>query len=292
MRILLTGGSGQVGNALQRAVTSGIEIVAPSSRKLDIRDGDAVESAFAAVRPDVVINAAAYTSVDRAEAEPELAWQVNADGAAHIAKACRAAGAYLVHLSTDYVFDGAKPAPYLETDATNPQGVYGRTKLEGEAAALSNWPHTLVLRASWVFSDTGSNFVKTMLRLARSGGELRVVDDQWGTPCSARSIAAAVLTAVTRWPNGSALEGIYHFGSQPRTNWCDFARQIVAVARSIGLLEEAVPVAAITTREFGAPAPRPASSMLDSSRLCRALGVRAPDWRDELQWTVEQLASI
>ncbi len=291
MRVLLAGGSGQVGNALQRADPSGIEIVAPSSQELDIRQSASVEAAFAEIRPDVVINAAAYTSVDGAEREPELARKVNAEGPAHIARACRANRAYLIHLSTDYVFDGRKTMPYMESDATNPQGVYGRTKLQGELAALSIWPQTLVLRVSWVFSDTGNNFVKTILRLAASGDELRVVDDQWGTPCSARSIAAVVLNSVACRANGSAVEGTYHFAATPRTNWYQFACQTVALGKSAGLLKEATSIKAITTQEFGARAPRPANSVLNSARLCRALGIVATDWRTELRWTVERLAS-
>ncbi len=291
MRVLLTGGSGQVGNALQRATPSAIEIVAPSSRELDVRQSASVEAAFAAIRPDVVINAAAYTSVDGAEREPELARQVNAEGPAHVARACRISGAYLVHLSTDYVFDGTKTTPYLESDATNPLGVYGRTKLQGESTAVSIWPHTLVLRASWIFSETGTNFVKTILRLAGSTDELRVVDDQWGTPCSARSIAAAILNAIAQRENGSGLEGTYHFAAAPPTNWCEFARQVVAFAGSIGLLKERTSIKAITTQEFGALAPRPANSVLNSERLCRELGTVVRDWRTELKWTVERLAS-
>jgi dTDP-4-dehydrorhamnose reductase len=291
MRVLVTGGSGQVGNALQRAASSNVEIVAPSSQELDIRQSASVDAAFAAVRPDVVINAAAYTSVDAAEREPELARQVNAEGPARIATACRANRAYLVHLSTDYVFDGTKATPYVESDAPNPLGVYGRTKLHGESAALSIWPHTMVLRASWVFSDTGNNFVKTILRLAGTSDELKVVDDQWGTPCSARSIAAAVLSAVARHAEGAALEGTYHFAATPRTNWHEFACQILALATSVGLSKQATSVRAITTQEFGALAPRPANSVLNPARLCRALGIDPPDWRTELRWAIERLAS-
>jgi dTDP-4-dehydrorhamnose reductase len=291
MRVLIIGGSGQVGTALQRVAISRAEVIAPGSRELDVRSKAEVESAFAKYRPDAVVNAAAYTAVDRAEDEPDLAWRTNAEGAGHIASACKHTGAYLIHLSTDYVFDGTKTGAYVESDATNPQSVYGRSKLAGENAALATWQRTLVLRVSWVFSDSGANFVKTILRLARGGGELKVVDDQWGTPCPARAISDVILELIARHERGSSLQGIYHFATRPVTNWFAFAREVVVTGQSMGLLPKETSIRAITTREFAARAPRPSNSVLDSTRLCRAIGVEAPDWRDDVRWTLERLAS-
>jgi dTDP-4-dehydrorhamnose reductase len=289
MRILLTGGSGQIGTALRHAADTRVDLVAPASRELDVGDARSVEAAFDAIRPEVVVNAAAYTAVDRAEDESELAFRVNAKGPELIASACRRHSAYLIHLSTDYVFDGTKSGAYTEADVPNPQGVYGKSKLEGESAALATWSHTLVLRVSWVFSETGKNFVKTIVGLAQDRETLKIVDDQWGTPCSARAISDMILRAINRHRDEDPLVGIYHFATTPRTNWFEFARAIVAAAKELELIHREPSIQPISTREFGARAPRPANSVLESSRLQQALGLDITDWRDELRHTMDGL---
>ena len=292
MRVLLTGGSGQVGTAIQRAAPAGMEVVAPSSREFDVSDGPTVERWVARVRPEVLINTAAYTAVDRAEDENDRAWAVNAMGAENVAKACAANRSYLIQLSTDYVFDGAEAGAYREEDVTNPLNVYGRSKRAGEVAALRECASALVLRLGWIFSETGQNFVKTILRLARERGALSVVNDQWGTPTSAESVADTVFRAVLRRAERTPLVGVYHFASRPVTTWFQFACEIVTTARALGALEGDIPLTPIDSRTFGARASRPARSVLDSTQLCRALGVEPPDWRQDLRSIIGRLASM
>jgi len=289
MRVLITGGSGQIGTAVRRLGWAGV--FAPMSTELDIGQANSVEAAFLAIRPDIVINAAGYTAVDRAEDEPALARQLNVDGPAHLAHACARYGSYLVHLSTDYVFDGAKAEPYLETDTPNPKSVYGKTKLDGELAALSICDRTCVIRFGWVFSETGQNFVKTILALARERDVLKVVDDQWGTPCSARAIANVIERVIDRYRTGDPLVGRYHFATAPRTNWFEFARAIVALGVECGLVSRKPDLQPISTQAFGARAARPANTVLDATRLQAALGFEAPDWRTELRLVIDRLAA-
>jgi dTDP-4-dehydrorhamnose reductase len=241
-----------------------------------------VEDAVAGSR--IVINCAAYTAVDRAEADVELAHQVNAIGAGNVAAACAQAGIPLIHLSTDYVFDGERGRPTREDDVTQPLNVYGRTKLAGEIAVRERLETHIILRTSWVFSSTGQNFVKTMLRLAANQPEIRVVNDQVGGPTAADDIAQAILTIVSCCSElGFADWGTYHFSGQPSVSWHQFASAI--------LRDSNVKVLPIATKEYPTPARRPRYSVLDCSRIARVFGIQQPDWRMSLQKVCNELAA-
>lgn len=278
--LLVFGRTGQVATELARAV--------PEARFLgrdeaDLSDPAACARILLASNCDAVINAAAYTAVDRAESDPELAHVVNAAAPTAIAGAAAAAGVPFVHISTDYVFDGSGEAPWNETGPTNPLGVYGKTKLAGEqgiAAAGGQWA---VLRTSWVFSAHGGNFVKTMLRLGRERETLRVVADQHGGPTPANGIAAACLTMIQAMLSDRTKGGIYHFSGAPDTNWAGFAREIMAQAELSCRIED------ITTAEYPAPARRPANSRLDCHAINRDFGVARPDWRAELNKVLAEI---
>ena len=287
-KILITGGTGQVGAALLATAPPQTRLAAPSSQELDIRNPASVNHAFAKWRPDVLINAAAYTKVDQAEDEPEHAFALNAEAPRHLAAACAAAKCPMLHLSTDYVFDGAKASPYVETDAPAPINTYGKSKLQGELEVASTLNAHLILRVSWVFSATGANFVKTMLGLA-ARDELRLVSDQHGTPTSARSIALTIWRILERWGKAPSY-GVYHFASQPETTWHGFAAEIFAVAAKLQRLERTPRLRAVTSLDYPAAASRPLNSVLDGARLQRAFGLSAADWRPELARIVRQLA--
>lgn len=284
MRLLVTGAGGQVGRELRRAAP---DAVALARADLDITNLGAVRAALGQHAPDVVINAAAYTAVDRAEAEPEAAFAVNRDGPAHLAAACAEAGIPLLHLSTDYVFDGTKGAPYRPEDAPSPLGVYGRSKWEGEEAIRERLPRHVILRTSWVFSAHGHNFVRTMLRLARERETLRVVTDQRGQPTAAADIAQACVQMAGRMAEG-ARWGTYHFAGTPATTWHGFAEAIVEEARRYVPLV-AQRVEAITTAEYPTPARRPADSRLDVSATEAVWGIAPPPWRPALRRVVAEL---
>ncbi|MEW5864655.1 MAG: dTDP-4-dehydrorhamnose reductase [Pseudomonadota bacterium] len=271
MRILLTGAGGQLGRELARRLPALGELVATDRAALDLSDPDAIRRTVRAARPQVIVNAAAYTAVDRAEAEPEAAHAVNATAPAVLAEEARRLGALLVHYSTDYVFDGEKRAPYVEDDPPNPLNVYGRTKLAGEQALRASGARHLILRTSWVYAPHGRNFLLAIARRARAGEPLRVVDDQTGVPTSAAFLAEAsvrILAAAER------AEGLYHLAPAGSTTWCGFARAIVA---RLGL---EVAVTPISTAEYPAAARRPAYSVLDSSRARAAFDLPAMDWRE------------
>ena len=280
-RILLTGGSGQVGTALQVLAPKAVTAYAPSSAQLDVSNGRSVAAAFADFRPDAVINAAAYTQVDQAEEEPGAAFAVNAEGARQVAFACAANRCPMLHLSTDYVFDGAKQSPYAESDPAAPINAYGRSKLAGDQAVAKALDAHLILRVAWVFSATGANFVKTMLNLANRD-ELRVVNDQRGAPTAASSIAAALWRILERMATAPRF-GLYHFASQPQTTWHGFATAIFA---GLGEREEGIAVPKlipIPTAEYPTPAARPQNSLLSGARLQRHYGIPPADWRVELE---------
>lgn len=273
MRILLTGARGQVGAALARTLAPLGEVEAHGRSSLDLRDLSSVEAAVARARPDVVVNAAAYTAVDRAESEPEQAFRVNAEAAGALARAAKSVGALLVHFSTDYVFDGAMTRPYLETDAPNPLGVYGRSKLEGERAIAASGCRHYVFRTSWVYARTGRNFVNAILAAAKAKPELRVVNDQRGAPTSAAAIADAVARVLADPGGRGRPDGIYHLTAAGETTWYDFAREI---------LKDAAPdlrLVPVTTAEYGAAAPRPRNSLLDNAKLRATFGIALEDWR-------------
>lgn len=288
--ILLTGGSGQVGRALRALAPSGWRIAAPGHAELDLGDPVRVAETIAARPWAAVINAAAYTAVDRAETDVAAAWRANAIGPAVLAEATGRAGIPLVHLSTDYVFDGRKPEPYVEDDAPSPLNVYGASKLGGELAVRTANPRHLILRCAWVVSATGSNFVKTMLRLGAERPVLRVVDDQRGCPTTAGDIAA-VLQAVTDRliEDETAPAGTFHFVSDGEASWCDLARHVFALSRAAG--GPSPEVLAIATEDYPTPAVRPSNSVLSTRKIQNRFGVRPRPWRDAVADVVQQLAA-
>lgn len=290
MRILLTGGSGQVGTEFRRRA-AGLDLLAPSRAEFDLSQPDSLEAWLDGHRPEIILSVGAYTAVDRAEDEAEIAFRVNAASVSQLAGYAARHDVALLHLSTDYVFDGSKTEPYVESDPTGPTGVYGASKLAGEKAA-QHAPRHLILRTSWVFAAHGANFVKTMLRLSRERDRLRVVDDQFGGPTWAGHIAQALRDLVDR-VGGAATPppwGTYHFGGQPHLSWYGFAREVVAAAKARGLIERVPVVEAITTSEFPTRAKRPANSRMDGALTRQRLGLEAPDWRAGLAATLDELA--
>ncbi len=285
MRILVIGAQGQVGWELTwRGSALGHDVLAWDVAELDITDAAAVDRELAASGANVVINAAAYTAVDQAEQEPALAFAVNRDGPAHLAAACARLNIPLLHISTDYVYDGGKIGAYVETDPTAPLGVYGQSKLEGDEAVRRLLPRHLILRVSWVFGIHGHNFVKTILRLAREREELRVVADQYGCPTFAGDIADVLLELAGRIAEIDVRDawGVYHYCGEPATTWHGFASAIVELARA----RESLPVqtvAAITTADYPLPSARPVNSVLDCAKLATRFGIRPRPWRVGLE---------
>ncbi len=280
MRIVVTGAKGQVGwELVRRALDCGHEALAWDVDELDIGDAEAVAAALATSGAEIVINAAAYTAVDRAEQEPALAFAVNRDGPAHLAATCARLHIPLLHISTDYVYDGAKRVPYVEEDPTAPLGVYGASKLAGDEVVRQLLPRHLILRVSWVFGIHGHNFVKTILRLAREREELRVVADQYGCPTFAGDIAATLLALAGRVAeiDASAAWGTYHYCGEPATTWHGFASAIVEQARTREPLAVRS-LTAITTADYPLPSPRPVNSVLDCTKLTERFGIRPAPW--------------
>lgn len=291
MRIAVTGREGQVVRSLmERADRSGDQIIALGRPELDLAGSpDAMARTLEAAHPDVIVSAAAYTAVDRAETEQDLAFAVNARGAEAVARTAASLRLPLIHISTDYVFDGTKSAPYVESDPAAPAGVYGVSKLAGEKAVLAASPNSAILRTAWVYSPFSANFVKTMLRLAVDHEELSVVADQVGNPTSALDIADGVLRVASNMASSSdaALRGIFHMTATGQATWADFAEAIFAASDEVG--GPAATVRRITTAEYPTPAKRPANSCLDSTRLERVHGVRLPGWRESLPAVVRRL---
>ena len=300
MRVLVTGAGGQVGAAAARLLAKRAQVVAHERAALDLAKPADIAKRVREASPDVIVNAAAYTAVDRAESEPDAARAVNASGVAVLAEEARRAGALLVHFSTDYVFDGAKRTPYAEDDATNPLGVYGRTKLEGERAVRASGCAHVILRTAWVYGPTGKNFMLTMLRVAGEGKALRVVDDQRGAPTSSLQIARAVVALLTAGQAqvnepavGRAKEasGIYHATAAGETTWHGFATEIFAErARQSNGAFTAPAIAPIATSDYPLPARRPAYSVMSHAKLEESLGVRLGDWRSGLSEALSVLA--
>lgn len=288
-QVLLTGGSGQVGTEIIRLAPAGVEITAPGRAEVDLSDPHAISRLIASQPWAAVINCAAYTAVDRAESDVVAAWLANAIGPAAIAQATAQAQIPLIHISTDYVFDGSKDGFYLESDPVAPISVYGASKEGGEQAVRTTNPRHVILRTAWVVSPHGSNFIKTMLRLAQTRPELRVVDDQRGCPTSATDIALAVLTiAEQMMESQNAPAGTYHFVNSGEASWCELARAIFQMAGERGL-----PVAtleAIPSSEYPTPARRPANSRLDTGKLNRDYGVDPRPWPDAIAEIVAALA--
>ncbi|MET0653912.1 MAG: dTDP-4-dehydrorhamnose reductase [Hyphomicrobiaceae bacterium] len=289
MRLLVAGASGQLAHALvgRARGLAGVGIVALEPPQLDLLDPASITRALASTRPDVVINAAAYTAVDKAENDAAAAFALNRDGPGDLAAAAEAAGCPIIHVSTDYVFDGTKSGAYVEQDTPNPMCIYGRSKLEGESAvAVANARH-VILRTAWLYGAHGHNFLKTMLRLARERPELRVVADQSGNPTYAPHLADVILAIAAKIGSGQPW-GVYHATAAGETTWHGFASAIIAAAKPLGVPQ--VPILPITTTDYPTPARRPANSCLDCSKLERAFGLRLPPWQQGLAECFGELA--
>jgi dTDP-4-dehydrorhamnose reductase len=283
MKTLIVGANGQLGRGLQACAPADAEIVAHDVDTLDITDRAAVEAVVAEVKPALILNAAAYTAVDKAESDEDAAHAVNATAVGILADAARAADARFVHVSTDFVFGGRSGVPYAPDAAPDPLGAYGRTKLAGERAAGAD---ALIVRTAWVYAPTGGNFVRTMLRLMGERPEVRVVADQIGTPTYAPGLAAALWTLA-----GKGVTGIHHYTDAGAASWYDFAVAIQEEALTAGLLEAKVPVIPIATADFPTPAARPHYSVLDKTSTYAALGGPAPHWRDNLRVMIQEIAT-
>jgi dTDP-4-dehydrorhamnose reductase len=284
-RVIVCGASGQLGFELQRARwPASFEIVPLSHAQLDITDANAVAATIAKARPAVIVNSGAYTAVDRAEDEPDKALAVNATGVGHLARAAEACGARLLHLSTDYVFDGTKQGWYVESDPIAPLGVYGRTKAEGERQALACEGST-VLRTAWVYGVHGNNFVRTMLRLARERPSIGVVADQQGCPTAAKDIAAALVKIAQAALDSAANRQLFHLTSPASASWYEFAGAVFKASRQ-GFAGE---FRALSTDQYPTRAKRPANSRLSSASIEEALGIRLPDWRESVVEVVREL---
>lgn len=285
MKILLIGRNGQVGWELQRVVASMGEIAAFDRKSLDIRDPDAIRVCLREAAPQVILNAAAYTAVDKAENEPETAHAINAYAPQIMAEDAKRLGALLVHYSTDYVFDGTKPTPYIEDDPTNPVSVYGKSKAEGEEAIRQSGCRYIILRTSWVYGARGGNFLLTMLRLARERTEIRVVNDQWGAPTWCRTIARATAALLQRKEAEEA--GLVNLVCSGYTNWFEFAS--VIVSKTAASRRQQPLVVPITSSEYPTPARRPHNSRFSTKRITRILGSPLPDWRESLDECLAEL---
>jgi dTDP-4-dehydrorhamnose reductase len=294
MKLLLLGGNGQVGRELRRSLSplGDLVVATRDGGEADVvADFDTLESLaalIAVVAPDVVVNAAAYTAVDKAETDAGAAFRINADAVAAIARACAACGALLVHYSTDYVFDGSATQPYREDHATAPLGVYGESKLAGEQAIRASGARHAILRTAWVYASHGKNFLLTMLRLAGDREELRVVADQIGAPTPAAWIADATAALIRQ---GVVTAGTWHLTAGGETSWHGFAEAIVHEAHRRGLIARKPRVVAIPTSDYPTPARRPAYSVLDTSRLQRDFGIVPPEWRDGLRRTLDGMTT-
>lgn len=286
MKILVTGANGQVGYCLQQQLREqGWDFVALTRTELDISDSVAVNSAVAQYQPDIIINAAAYTAVDKAEQEQALAYAINRDGPANLARAAKDNGAAILHISTDYVFAGDATGTYSENDPTAPQGAYGKSKLEGEEAVATINDKHIILRTAWVFGEHGNNFVKTMIRLGNSRDTLGIVADQEGGPTYAGDIASALLSIAKHYATGNMTPwGTYHYAGLPHISWFGFAQHIFAQVEKAALYNKAIPqLNAITTADYPTPAKRPANSKLDCSKLENAFGIAPSDWQSALK---------
>jgi dTDP-4-dehydrorhamnose reductase len=279
MKTLIVGCKGQLGTALASTATAGPDVIGKDIPDLDITDVDAVVQTCRDLKPRVIINTAAYTAVDRAESEQDLAHRVNVTGVQNLVAGAGEVGARLIHISTDFVFDGESQTPYRPEDKPNPLGVYGKTKREGELAVLQGMPESgIVVRTAWLYSKTANNFVKTMLKLMQERDEISVVADQIGTPTWANSLAE-VLWGLTSRPDTS---GIFHWTDGGQASWHEFATAIQEEALALGLLQSAIPIRAIPTTAYPTPAQRPQYSVLDCTKTHEALGSQPVDWRVNL----------
>jgi dTDP-4-dehydrorhamnose reductase len=301
IRVLVSGAGGQVGAEVARELEGRAEVLARERAGLDLAQPASIREAVRAARPDLIVNCAAYTAVDRAETDREAAHAVNAVGPGVLAEEARRCGALLVHFSTDYVYDGSKPAPYVEGDAVNPLSVYGATKLDGERAVAASGAAHLILRTSWVYGPRGRNFLFTMLRLGRERPELRIVDDQKGAPTSSRALARLVREVLDRGGDTdeisreelervSAASGIYHATAAGATTWFGFAQAIFDEMLRQRRLDFAAPrLVPIATRDYPTPARRPANSVMSNAKLQAAFGASIADWRSGLEEVVSAI---
>jgi dTDP-4-dehydrorhamnose reductase len=286
MRVLITGCAGQVGHCLTTQIEQikNIEVLALDREQLDISDQDAVNEKVREFQPNIIINAAAYTAVDKAEEEKELSYAINLYGPKYLAQAAHEADAAILHISTDYVFEGNKDGEYVETDDTNPQGVYGESKLAGELAVAQACEKHIILRTAWVFGVNGNNFVTTMLRLGASRDALSIVGDQFGGPTYAGDIATALIHIAEEIMSGNTVEyGLYHFSGLPHVSWYEFAHAIFAAAEKNNILESSPKLTSITTAQYPTLAKRPSNSRLNTDRINRAFSIEASDWQGALQ---------
>jgi dTDP-4-dehydrorhamnose reductase len=286
MRILITGANGQIGHCLQQQLSKrNWDYLALTRAELDIVDPKAVNRIVQRFCPDVIINTAAYTAVDRAEKEQDLVYAINRDGASNLAREAKQINSAILHISTDYVFSGDAIGAYDEGAPTNPQNVYGQSKLESEQAVITANNKHIILRTGWVFGEHGNNFVKTMIRMGRIKGSLNIVDDQEGSPTYAHDIAEALLAIVQHHSEGkSILWGTYHYSGLPYISWFGFAEKIFSEIERAGLYSKSIPqLNAITTAEYPTPAKRPLNSKLDCGKFEREFGISPSDWRSALK---------
>jgi dTDP-4-dehydrorhamnose reductase len=291
--ILLIGSNGQVGSYLVEVLAQVGDIIPITRVDVDLANPESLRKAIRESQPQIIVNAAAYTAVDKAESEPQLAEAINGAAPGVMAEEAEKLGAYLIHISTDYVFDGSNSCPYRETDVTNPVSAYGRSKLAGEQAIQQICSRYLILRTAWVYGNLGkSNFVKTMLRLGRDRQEIRVVADQVGTPTSARNIAEAIASLVLRIQTDTVPSptGIYHYTNSGAASWYDFAQAIFEEAKILGFPLQIQQVIPITTPEYPTPATRPAYSVLACQKISTLLGTYPPHWRQSLRVILKEMA--
>ena len=295
MRILVTGAKGQVGtDVVLEAKKRGHDVYGFASAELDITDKAVVDTVLSSVMPDVVINAAAYTAVDKAETEKEKAYAVNETGVENLAETCECLDIPLLHISTDYVFDGEKKEPYVETDIPNPTSVYGMSKLAGEVALQNIWHKHIILRVSWVFGEHGNNFVKTMLRLAKERNEISVVNDQFGAPTPAKAIAECLLNIAEQNHFGECEFpwGLYHYQSDPGVTWYEFAKEIFRQAKELGVIDKEMIVKPIKSDQFPTPVKRPLNSKLNGFKVKRSLSISLSAWKTSLLKSSTVLRSV
>ncbi|WP_275099264.1 dTDP-4-dehydrorhamnose reductase [Sedimenticola hydrogenitrophicus] len=291
VKMLLFGKTGQVGTELQRTLPQLGQLKSCGREVADLEDQESLKAVIRDYRPDIIVNAAAYTAVDRAEAEPGKANRINAEAVSLLAEEAKRLDAWLVHYSTDYVFDGTNDQPYIETDQPNPLGIYGETKLKGEESIRRSGCKYLIFRTSWVYGAHGSNFIKTILRLAREREALNIVADQHGAPTSAALIAEISAKAIPAILSGAMHPGTYHLAASGDTTWHELARRIVSRAHQLGmpLLLKPEQVQPIPTIDYPTPATRPMNSRLDSSLLATTLGTTLPDWQSEVDCFIDNL---
>ncbi|PLC48061.1 dTDP-4-dehydrorhamnose reductase [Pollutimonas subterranea] len=292
MKILLLGKDGQVGQELQRTLLPLGKVIALGRQDANLEDPASIERALSSHAPGIIVNAAAYTAVDKAESDETTARKINADAVAVLAQYANRTNALLVHYSTDYVYDGEKNSSYVETDSTGPQSAYGRTKLEGEQAIVQSNCHALVFRTSWVFSAHGGNFIKTIMRLAKERDSLSIVADQIGAPTSAELLADVTALAIAAYKQQKPIKaGIYHLAASGETSWHGLATHVVKrlEEKGVALALSASEIRAIGTDEYPLPAIRPKNSRLDTSKLSNALGLEIPHWTIYADRTIDQL---